>query len=330
VAGPDGRWLVRLDAHEAGGPFTLVVQDAKTTLTFTDVLVGEVWFGSGQSNMEWGIDGHPKYPKTTACDAATQALMGKGNHPQIRVSALTRDFLKTPGGGWVVMTPQNRGLMPALMSCCAIELQKKLHVPVGIIVRCESSSPSGIWLGRDAVDGDAAIQKQIAAYEKVYPRLFATYESGLAAWKRDPKKFRKPVEPPKPRMCIQYGGPNTDAYGRGYSTRIKPVIPYAIRGFVWDQGENGTGIGGAGQFEVMHALIRQWRHEWALVDLPLIYVRKNQYPKGFTEQMQRIPQTAMADNRGLLQELHPQDKAAYARRVVEQMIRLAYAKVENE
>ena len=107
--------------------------------------------------------------------------------------------------------------------------------------------------------------------------------------------------------------------------RIANVAPFAVRGIVWDQGESGTGIAGADQTAVMPALVREWRSAWGLGDLPFIYIDKKGLTPAHRDALARLPATARVDYQGLSTINHPPDKAAYARRVVEQMERLVYA-----
>ena len=104
------------------------------------------------------------------------------------------------------------------------------------------------------------------------------------------------------------------------------MAPYAIRGFVWDQGENGTGIAGADQTTVMPALVQAWRSSWGDLKLPFYYIQKTCYPASLPAVLEKIGFTAQISNLGLKQTLHPPDKAAYAQRVFNQMKDAVYNK----
>ena len=312
-----GRWEISLDKLDASGPFMLTVSDGESTICYKDVIVGEVWLGSGQSNMEWAVDGHPKH-SGTECDQATKLMVGNGDHPMIRISAITRDHLKTPDGGWVTMSKEIRPLLPATMSCMAIRLQKELNVPIGIIVRCVSSSPSGAWLDRKVYDTDPNIVAQVTSYRKnVYPELLKQHQDAI-------KKGKKSRAPARPGYELQsWFSTDIDSRGIHYDRFIAPITPYTIRGIVWDQGESWTGVAEVKQIDIMRALVKSWRQAWRQDDLPFLYVRKNQYPSDFQEQMKAI-QSVMVDNRGLDQRLHPRDKDRYAKRIVDIMKKYVY------
>ena len=328
----EGRWKVLLNSMEAGGPYNMEVSSGGKQIRYTDVLVGEVWFGSGQSNMEVSVKFLPKFAKPEApyeCDDDTRQFLEAGCDSLIRISAVTRDHNKTPQ--WIVLTKDNYLDAPAMMSSVAVLLRKKLNIPIGIIIRCESSSSSGIWLSRDAVESDTVIQRQLKNYtENEYPKLVAAYPEKLKAWEEASAKAKLdgtkgPVRPNVPDLAGGFSLPylynegRSEHYGANYPIRIANVIPYAVTGVVWDQGENGTGIAGVDQSAVMPALVRSWREAWGDEKLPFIYVRKNKHPESLPQEMEKLGNSYQVSNQGLGQINHPPDKAAYARRAVEQI-----------
>ena len=287
--------------------------------------------------MEVSVKFLPKQAKPETpyeCDEETKSLLETGCDPLIRISAVTRDHLQLHG--WVALTRENCLNAPALMSSVAVLLRKQLKVPIGMVVRCESSSPSGIWLSRDAVESDPEIQRQWHEYaENDYPKLVAAYPEKLKAWEVAVAKAkadgqREPAKPNAPALaghCYQgnfFCEGRFDHYGVNYAGRIANVIPFAVRGIVWDQGESGTGIAGADQSAVMPALLREWRTGWGRGDLPFIYVDKKCLTSIHREAMAKLPATVRIDYQGLSTINHPPDKAAYARRVVEQMEQTVY------
>ncbi len=333
-----GRWKMVLEPMPASStPRLLTVSSTRhsplATRQFRDVLVGEVWLGSGQSNMEVSINdrakskpGAPVYE----CDEETIKFIGAGVDPLIRISSVTLGHSKEPA--WVVLTRDMCRDAPATMVCSAILLRKKLDVPIGIIVRAQNSSAVGIWLSRDAVEGDVEIQRQLKEYEtKECPRLTAEFPAKLKGWEvalatPEGKGRRKPAVPPPagdtPTLGFIEG--RVRQYGSAYDSQIAPVIPYALRGIVWDQGESREGIAGADMCAVLPALVRSWRVAWGREELPFFYIRKNQHPPKLPEAMNAIGHTVQIENRGLGQQTHPPDKAAYARRLVEAMEAVLY------
>jgi sialate O-acetylesterase len=143
IASKIGEWRILLSNLNAGGPFEMKISNGISTIEYEDVLVGDVWFGSGQSNMEWAIySSHPNHKKID-CDIETQELIGKAEYPEIRISSRCRDFLNTPNGGWIPFEEKISKDLPATMACLAIRLHREQNIPIGIIVRAISSSPSG-------------------------------------------------------------------------------------------------------------------------------------------------------------------------------------------
>jgi len=133
ITNNSGNWKVYLNNLTAGGPYEMTISGGSESVTFTDVLVGEVLLGSGQSNMEVAVEKPSDNPKKWVTDQETQDLVGDGNFPDIRISAATRDNLKTPNGSWLPLSSEIRDQLPALMACLAIDLHKQLKVPVGIL-----------------------------------------------------------------------------------------------------------------------------------------------------------------------------------------------------
>lgn len=258
----DGKWLVKLDALKAGGPDDLTVS-GKNSKTLADVLVGEVWVGSGQSNMAGTVSGYAANDKVLAQLAAE-------TYPKIRLMASGR-------AEWVEANPKTNVGFSALLFPFGVRLHQELDVPVGLIVGAVGGTPSGYWLTEKMYDSDAACQEVVkkyastydfAAAEKKYALDVAQWEKAVAAAKKDDKKPpQKPAPPLKAGEC-------KGRIGNLYEAHIQSFVPFAIRGVVWDQGESGTAIQGVDQYTLMGALIRGWRLAWGLGDFPFIFIQK--------------------------------------------------------
>ena len=256
-ADKDGKWSVKLDAMKACAK----AQSMTVGQTgFKDVLVGDVWVGSGQSNMAGGAGGYAKRDEGLAKLIAA-------DYPLIRLARGDRP-------GWKQATAANAKGFSALLFSFGAPLQKELKIPVGLIVGAVGGTPSGRWLSPEAFEADEACKAATKAYEPKYQADLKKYEESLAKWKstsaaaiaaakaagkRPPRGLRAPGKP--------------IAGGDLFIRHIRPIIPYAIRGVVWDQGESRTQISGVDQFTVMGALIRGWRTEWKQ-DFPFIYIQK--------------------------------------------------------
>ena len=349
VADADGNWSVKLDPLEADGPDTLTVTGSDT-VTFEDVLVGEVWLGSGQSNMN-------HFPSLCFKDA--------DDLKQPRDAQLERDVAKTwprvrlfqrpsTNACWKVSTPDTNLKFSALLFEFGVQLHAELKVPVGLMVGAEGGTASWVWIPRDAFNRDEAIQKCVAAYRPKLEAQRKKAQAELDKWKESPAaKEPGAKSPPKPpRDPADIG-----EIGQDYRRFILPNAPFAIRGVLWDQGESGTGVDFVDQYTMMGALIAGWRKDWGQSDFPWVYIQKPsgwgcvlnpadpitaravpfaplpaRIPMGYDDGRRRImsasireyPNTAMACVSDLGIGLHPLDKSAYATRALRAALALAY------
>lgn len=344
-----GKWQVKLARMKASAePQTMTIR-GKNTLTLEDVLVGEVWVGSGQSNMAGGVGGYVK-------NDSVLAEMATKKHPLIRLK------MSMPKG-WVVAEEKNIQGFSALLFSFGVQLQKELGVPVGLMVGAAGGTPSGFWLSKAAFAEDAGCKEAIAKAVALYPvaEMQKRYEQQLADWeiamaaakeKGEKKLPGKPNPPLKPGEC-------RGKIGFLYEANIRPFMPFGIRGVLWDQGESGTAVEGLDQFTLMGALIRGWRKEWDQGEFPFLYVQK---PSGqgcafdtsdpvtknanafaalpasvpgdgqYRETHVRIreyPNTAMVTSTDLGQGVHPINKSGYGARAARVALGFVYGqKVE--
>ena len=242
TAAADGKWLVRFDALQTGDPLQLLAKGKTNSVTVSDVLVGEVWLCSGQSNMEmsvWGV-------------ANKEAEIAAANHPKIRMYFIDHVPAKEPqaqrNGHWSVCNPQNVGGFSAAAYFFGRELQKQLHVPVGLINSSWGGTPVQTWTsikGHEAVPelksmvDDLRRQEEFYASGKAkaqYEKQLADWEKAAAAAKASGKQFKdqKPQPPQDPALSPW-------APAALYNGMIAPLAPYAIRGALWYQGESNAG-----------------------------------------------------------------------------------------
>jgi len=301
-ANDKGHWRVNLEPMKAGGPHTLTVT-ASNGIEFKDVLVGEVWVGSGQSNMVAPVG---KYGENDP----RLAELGRQHHPQIRLWR-GRKVGSVEGASWKEASPENLDEFSSLLFCFGQRLQAELDVPVGLIWGAVGGRPSGQFV-TDAMLADFPLTK-------------------------DAK------------------GPSD---GDIYRAVIEPVIPYGIRGVLWDQGEAGAKVRrGNGQYGVMGALIHGWRKAWGQGEFPFIYVQKpsgggcawdpenpvNEGANAFSPlpeqppvvkrnkraEFNRImehPNTAMVTTTDLQPGLHPLNKWGYGQRAARVALGLVYGR----
>ena len=265
VADARGAWRINFDPLEVGEPATLTIR-AANTLRLADVLVGEVWVGSGQSNMDTDVGDY------IAKDAPLRAAAAQ-DHRQLRL------FRSDVGEGWQVASPQAMRFSAQLFYF-GVCLNKALDVPVGVMEGAVRGSPTANWISPGTIDSDRGIQGAIANWEKAHPHAAAmrNYEAAYAQWKIDAAAARAagnaenslPRAPWKPPAAGETHGPRGDFFEK----HIHPMIPFAIRGVLWDQGEGGVNIEGVDMSVAMHALIGQWRHDWGQGNFAFLYVQK--------------------------------------------------------
>ncbi|MBA4189225.1 MAG: sialate O-acetylesterase [Planctomycetaceae bacterium] len=301
TADKDGKWAVKLDALKAGGPDMLTVTGTNS-VSLEDVLVGEVWVGSGQSNMAGNVGGYAKGDEVLAKLAA-------GSYPKIR--------LNKSGGKWQATDEKTVNSHSAILFAFGVRLQKELDVPVGLMVGAVGGTPSGYWLSDKAYRSDEECKTVVKKFAEKFDleKAKADYAEKLVAWEKLAEQAKKDGKnpPAKPQMPVA-PGESAGKIGNLYEAHIRPMMPFAIRGVLWDQGESGTAINGVDQYTLMGALIRGWRSEWAQGDFPFIYIQK---PSGggcawdpmdpVTNQGEKfapLPKAVPATGDGLYRELH--------------------------
>lgn len=262
-ADEQGKWSVKLDPLKVGEPLTLTVE-GRNKIEIADVLVGDVWVGSGQSNMAMSTRSY------TEKDEAL-AKLASASYPRLRL-------LSSGTGRWQEATPATNQGYSALLFSFGVPLQKEIDVPVGLMVGAVGGTPSGFWLSEEMYRADKAcaeaVEKAAAAYKPEVAKQ--NYEKLLAQWETDEAKAKAEGKP-LPRKPVPPAAPGESARGKIgnlFEAHIRPYIPYAIRGVLWDQGEAGTDIAGVDQFTLMGALIRGWRKDWGQGEFPFIYVQK--------------------------------------------------------
>jgi len=337
VAGTDGAWRVILRKLSAGGPLTLTVQ-GKNTLTVKDVLVGEVWFCSGQSNMEMTVAREDRY----WCGVTNEAAeIASADHPWIREFrtqvVMSEEPRRQVEGQWYVCSKSSVGKFSATAYFFARELQSRLGVPVGLLTSSYGASTAQAWISRPALaenpllahllDEHAAAQAAFAANEDARNK----YLEALRIWHI--AEARAKVEGKDKPRAPKNPDPDQDQHSPCvlFNGMVAPFIPYAIRGAIWYQGESNYPTGDR-YFSLMETLIHDWRRRWNEGNLPFLFVQLANYNKLATDPNNRtemapvregqlrtlsIPKTAMAVaiDIGDAANIHPKNKQEVGRRL---------------
>ena len=287
TANGSGRWSVKLPAQDAGGPFDLTVQ-GKNTIVLHDILVGEVWVASGQSNMNFPlktfVPADPVYgpPAKVAVAAANDPMLRMFNVAAHVSPDKPADDIGLPIGQWQSTTPETAGQFSAVAYYFAAELRKTLNVPVGIIHSSIGGTPAETWTSQTVIASLPECKPVLEKWEKLieaYPDAAKTYqEKTLPEWKAAAEKAKVQNQAP-PRRIYPPMGPNHFARPSTlFNGMIAPLIPYGIQGVIWYQGEANSGGNPLACNPVVYrtlfpALIKDWRARWGQGDFPFLFVQ---------------------------------------------------------
>jgi len=385
TAGADGKWRVDLAAFANGTAPTTMTVTGTNTLTFQDVLIGDVWVASGQSNME----------APTGYDYNAKALMPQAADSQLRLFLVARktsleplaDVMSPFSWGrkpplhisdgdqpakWLLCDPHDVGDFSAVGYFFGKELRGHLNRPIGMIGTYWGGTMAESWISLSGLQKDPPFAGYIAAYNKdlaAYPQLEPDYEKAQTAYIAAQKDYEVKVQdavtafqtaakayaeakkagatslPPDPGLRpvlpvapkappTPDGGPHQPAVL--FNAMLAPVIPYAIKGVIWYQGESNTREKSLEYGLLFPRLIADWREKWGQGDFPFLYVQISHFPYAGddTSALIRdaqlhalsIPNTAMAvtidipcDDAG-----HPHDKEDPAKRLALAARHVAY------
>lgn len=276
LPGESGDWEVFLAPSEAGGPFRLEVRGSNT-IAIEDVLVGDVWVASGQSNMDWSVR-RSRDPDEEIAQA---------NFPRIRLFKVARNVADEPledvEGAWQPCTPESVEHFSAVGYYFARHLHRKLGHPVGVIQTAWGGTPAQAWVSRPHLESDPALTPALEKWQQVlaeYPERQKEHLAEVARWEREAaaaKKNGEPV-PRRPRRPFGPGHPWTP--GGLFNAMISPLVPYAVRGAIWYQGETNAHLAEAHLYRSLFpALIQDWRAHWRVGPFPFLFVQLANFRK---------------------------------------------------
>lgn len=284
VASNEGKFTIWLPAQPSGGPHRLDIR-GDSTVTLTDVLIGEVWICSGQSNMEWTVNqaGNPDEEIAAA------------NHPQIRHFKVAHKISNNPddnvAGQWEVCSPKTAANFTAVGYYFGRHLQQTLNVPIGLLNASWGGTIAEAWTSREALSKDedfAPILERAADFNPKNPNQASVLYNGM----------------------------------------LKPLIPFAIRGAIWYQGESN--VDRAQQYaKLFPTMIRDWRSRWGQGDFPFLFVQLAPFrywypdtrncPELWEAQLSTLslPNTGMAvtTDIGNITDIHPKNKQDVGKRL---------------
>lgn len=284
TAGDDGRWMVKIDAPPAGGPYAIEVQ-GKNSIVLKDVLCGEVWLCSGQSNMQW--------PLRRAKNGQNE--INAADYPLVRLFQVARRIAERPQddcqGQWEACDKDSVANFSAVAFFFGRHLHKELEVPIGLVQAAWGGTVCEAWMSRQVLEDEpefAPILERAEPFNRRTPNQAANLYNGM----------------------------------------IHPLVPLAIRGVIWYQGESN--VSRAQQYaKLFPALIADWRRAWGQGEFPFLYVQLAPYrydrkdpaelPELWEAQLKTLalPGTGMVvtTDIGNVKDIHPQNKQEVGRRL---------------
>jgi sialate O-acetylesterase len=341
-ADPRGSWVVKLAPMSAGGPFEITIR-GKNSLKLTNVMVGEVWVCSGQSNMEMRL---------CHVNDASNEVAGALNR-NIRLFQVTNDLSPDPQkdceARWEECRPSTAYLFSAAAYFFGSEIQHELNVPVGLIHSSWGGTTAETWMRLEGISSHPELKSILEYWAPILksksPELLA-YHRKTREWEEDVHFVLyagKPMlpqyaEPPKLPVRIAFP-PTVPSWV--FNGMIAPVIPFGIRGVIWYQGESNSGQ--AYRYRTLFpALISDWRNAWKEGDFPFVFVQLANFGKrpdkpggsAWAELREAqlmtlsLPNTAMASavDIGAADDVHPRNKQEVGRRLALGALHIAYGK----
>lgn len=324
VADDIGKWSLWLAPETAGGPYTLTISGDGAEKTVSDLLVGDVWFASGQSNMEMPLQGFG--PDTPVKNG--QAEIASATNPKLRLLVVDHKSSDYPlddiTTGWTECVPETARKFSAVAYFFGREIAAKEKVPVGLIDSTWGGTPADSWVSLETLGTNPQLLPAFASRAHFTSRL-ADDQALIAEEKRQSDAL---VAAGKPKPQPKFHPYETSwAPAELYNGMIAPFTPMSIKGFLWYQGETNSGHDRAPFYSTLFpALIDDWRAHFAQGDLPFFYVQISSFSspgedwgriRDAQRRTLRVANTAMAVTLdiGLAGNVHPPDKQTVGARL---------------
>jgi len=328
-----GKWLIRIATPKAGGPYTITIS-GHNEITLQNVLIGEVWVCSGQSNMRMMVKSSHN----------AEHAIAAADYPRIRLFSVKRAVADRPQtdctGRWSQCSPKTIPGFSATAYYFGRRLHRKLGVPVGLIHTSVGGTPAEAWTRKEALEAEPDCAPILARFAKRvadYTRAKGEHEQKLKEWTQAvaTAKARSTTVPSRPQPPKSPRGSKSPA--SLYNGMIAPLIPYRIRGVIWYQGESNCPR--AYQYrKLFPAMIANWRNDWGQGRFPFYYVQIAPYRYGrepMAAELREaqlmalaIPNTGMAVTMDIAdtRRIHPRNKQDVGKGVenVETVIRLFF------
>lgn len=322
-AGTDGKWSVKIKTPKAAGPHELTIK-GKNTITLKNVLLGEVWVCSGQSNMQWGMRSSEN----------AEADIAAAKYPKIRLFTVQRTIAAEPQedcvGSWSECSPETVANFSAVGYFFGKHLFDEINVPIGLISTNWGGTLAEAWTRREILEADKDFKPIVDRFEankKNLPEALKKYEVQLKNWQEKVKKAKaEGKKPPKGRGPRKPAARNQNSPSSLYNGMIAPIIPFGIKGAIWYQGESN--VSRAYQYrKLFPAMITNWRNDWGVGDFPFYYVQIAPFNYGGNKASEELREAqtlslslkntgmAVTSDIGNIKNIHPKNKLDVGKRL---------------
>jgi sialate O-acetylesterase len=265
-----GHWSFYLPPEPAGGPYTLTVS-ASNAINLTDILVGDVWFASGQSNMELPLIG---FPGSATVDNGPEEIRN-ATHPEIRLLHIKEKSSYYPlddiDSNWTLCTPETASTFSAAAYFFGREIAEKEHVPVGLIDSTWGGTVAEAWVSLDTISSDASLMPLFASWAAMTDKVADMPAVEAQEKREDAAALAANQTPPKHPWH-----PNPVSWEPAglYNAMVNPFTQFPIRGVIWYQGESNSRVERAALYQrIFPALIADWRRHWNQGNFPFLFVQ---------------------------------------------------------
>jgi sialate O-acetylesterase len=296
----NGKWLLKLGVYAKGGPYEMQISSVQNTFTLKNILIGDVWLASGQSNMEFGIQ----------TEKSGLAEIVNARDSMIRLFYVPMAFSITPhegmdapatsrNGKWIVCSPEAMADtkfawhgFSAAGYYFAKEIRTYEKTPVGMIASYKGGTPAQAWMSQEGLSQSPAFDTYVNAHQKLVENLENArkdYPKKLAEYQEKIKKLDPGVSSSKPQPPVQPEG-GFSAPSNLFNAMINPIIPFGIKGVIWYQGEsNGDKLSQAIEYrQLFPRLISDWRKNWSQGNFPFLFVQLANYKKAARKPVEGI------------------------------------------
>ena len=334
IADAKGNWRVVLKPIPVGGPYKMNIQGKSSMFFFEDVLVGEVWICSGQSNMQLELQ------NTNSGELA----IATANYPNIRIITVPTVGTSEPqndfNGAWEAASPESIPNFSAIGYFFGQRLHHALGVPIGLIDNAWGGSAAEAWVNRAVIESDKNYTDLMTSWKKLeqtysYDEEIKKWQKAIVAWEANKNEENMPRKPGN-LLTGNHRPANI------YNGVLHPTIGYGIKGVIWYQGESNAGR--SYQYrDLFPLMIQNWRNEWKQGDFPFYYVQladfmaepKEPEESGWAELREAQTMTkdrltnvgeAVIIDLGEGRDIHPRNKQV----VADRLVRIALARDYNK